>query len=58
MDKKGFICTSDEDTRKQLIKEGLIEVNSSNGNYTFIVPDNLKFTMEGKNCYYSSRICI
>lgn len=58
MGKKSFICTSDKETREQLIKEGLIEIKSSNGNYTFVVPDNLKFNMEGKNCYCTSRICI
>lgn len=58
MDGKSFVCTSDEETRKKLLKEGLIEVQNSNGLYTFILGENQTFSVDDKKVTFSNNLCI
>ena len=58
MDNKTFVCTSDEETRKKLLAEGLIEVKNSNGVYTFLVNDNAKMNFDKKKVTFTNQLCI
>jgi hypothetical protein len=58
MDKKTFVCTSDEETRQKLLKEGLIEVKNSNGVYTFLVDGKSNFAVDENKIAYTNKICI
>lgn len=55
---KNFICTSDEETRKKLLAEGLIEVKNSNGVYTFLVNGKQNFSVDDKKVAYSNKLSI
>lgn len=59
MEKKGtFVCTTDEETRKRLLQEGLIEVQNSNGVYTFIVDGKKNFSVDENKVKYTNKLCI
>ena len=55
---KHFICTSDEETRKKLLDEGLIEIKNSNGVYTFLVNGKQNFSVDEKKIKYTNKLCI
>ncbi len=58
MDNKTFVCTQDEETRKKLLAEGLIEVKNSNGVYTFMVNEKQNFSVDEKKIKYTNKLCI
>ena len=58
MDNKTFVCTSDEETRKKLLAEGLVEIKNSNGVYTFLVDDNFNFAVDENKVTFSNNLCI
>lgn len=59
MDKKSsFVCTSDEETRKKLLEEGLVEVKNSNGVYTFLVDEKINFSVDDDKVSYTNQLCI
>ena len=41
---KHFVCTSDEETRKKLLAEGLVEIKNSNGVYSYQSLKNILFS--------------
>ncbi len=55
---KTFVCTSDEETRKKLIKEGLIEIKNANGVYTFLVNGKINFAVDEKKIKYTNSLSI
>ena len=58
MDKQNFICTSDEETRKKLLEEGLVEVKNSNGVYTFLANGKKNFAVDKTKVIYTNNLCI
>ena len=58
MDNKTFVCTSDEETRKKLLSEGLMEIKNSNGVYTFLVTDSSKINFDAKKVTFTNQLCI
>ena len=58
MDNNTFVCTSDEETRKKLLAEGLTEVKNSNGVYTFLVNNKQNFSVDDKKVTYTNKLCI
>ena len=58
MEGKSFVCTSDEETRKKLLEEGLIEVQNSNGLYTFMLKDNQNFSVDVSKVKFTNNLCI
>ena len=58
MDSKTFVCTSDEETRKKLLAEGLVEIKNTNGIYTFLVDGKVNFAIDEKKVMYTNNICI
>lgn len=58
MDNKTFACTSDEETRKKLLEEGLIEVKNSNGIYTFLLNGHQHFAVDDNKITYTNTLCI
>ncbi len=56
--KNSFICTSDEETRKKLLEEGLVEIKNSNGVYTFLTNGKKIFSVDDKKVKYTSSLCI
>ena len=60
MDKelKTFVCTQDEETRKKLLEEGLVEVKNSNGVYTFLVNEKQNFSVDENKIKYMNKLCI
>lgn len=56
--KNSFICTSDEEIRKKLLEEGLVEVKNSNGVYTFLTNGKKIFSVDDKKVKYTSSLCI
>ena len=58
MDNKTFVCTSDEETRKKLLSEGLMEIKNSNGIYTFLVTDSSKMNFDSKKVTFTNQLCI
>ena len=55
---KHFVCTSDEETRKKLLDEGLIEIKNSNGVYTFLVNGKQNFSVDENKVTYTTSLCI
>jgi len=55
---KTFVCTQDEDTRKKLLEEGLVEVKNSNGVYTFLVSGKQNFSVDENKIKYMNKLCI
>ena len=55
---KQFICTTDEETRKKLLAEGLIEVKNSNGTYTFVTNGKCNFAVDETKITYTNKLCI
>lgn len=55
---KHFVCTSDEETRKKLLAEGLVEIKNSNGVYTFIINGQQNFSVDEKKVRYTNTLCI
>lgn len=58
MDTKTFVCTSDEETRKKLLEEGLTEIKNSNGVYTFLANGKTNFSVDEKKVTYTNNLCI
>ena len=58
MKNKTFVCTSDEETRKKLLEEGLVEVKNSNGVYTFLADGRQYFSVDEKKISYTNNLCI
>ena len=58
MENKTFVCTSDEETRKKLLEEGLIEIKNSNGVYTFLANGQINFAVDDKKVTYTNNLCI
>lgn len=56
--KNSFICTSDEEIRKKLLEEGLVEIKNSNGVYTFLTNGKEIFSVDDKKVKYTSSLCI
>ena len=57
-DVKHFVCTSDEETRKKLLEEGLVEIKNSNGVYTFLVNGKQNFSVDKNKVTYTTSLCI
>lgn len=55
---KTFICTTDEETRKKLIAEGLIEVKNANGVYTFLSNGKINFELDNSKIKLTNSLCI
>lgn len=55
---KHFVCTSDKETRKKLLDEGLIEIKNSNGVYTFLVNGKQNFSVDENKVTYTTSLCI
>lgn len=55
---KHFVCTSDEETRKKLLAEGLVEIKNSNGVYTFITNGRQNFSVDKSKIKYMNNLCI
>lgn len=55
---KHFVCTSDEETRKKLIEEGLTEIKNSNGVYTFLVDGKMNFSVDENKISYTNKLSI
>ena len=53
-----FVCTSDEETRKKLLDEGLVEIKNSNGVYTFITNGKQNFAVDESKINYTNKLCI
>lgn len=58
MDTKTFVCTSDEETRKKLLSEGLIEIKNANGVYTFLVDDKHNIAFNEDKVTFTNKLCI
>ena len=54
---KNFVCTSDEETRNKLLREGLIEVRNSNGIYTFYLDKKRTFALDESKVTYTNNLC-
>ena len=57
-DIRNFVCTSDEETRKKLLAEGLVEIKNSNGVYTFLVGNKQTFAVDDKKVTYTNKLSI
>lgn len=53
-----FVCTSDEETRKKLLDEGLVEIKNFNGVYTFITNGKQNFAVDESKINYTNKLCI
>ena len=58
MGNRVFVCTSDEETRKMLLAEGLKEIKNSNGVYTFLANEKQNFSVDNKEIMFSNKLSI